>query len=89
MLPLSPAPEVNVITRPDRCWRNTVVAGLMIAKWPFRCVWMTASHSSSAMLNTIRSRNIPAGVAAMSSLPNVSSAFLTICSPPSIVATDS
>ena len=62
-------------------------AGFVVVKWPLRWTAITASHSSSVMLKTIRSRRIPATLTTMSRRPNSSSACFTIRSPPSIVAT--
>ena len=47
---------------------------------------MTASHSSSDMLNSIRSRRIPATATTPSIRPQRSTAVFTIRSPPAIVA---
>ena len=60
--------------------RNTV-------KWPFRWVSMTASHSSSAMLNSIRSRRIPATATTPSIRPHRSTPAPTMRSPPARVVT--
>ena len=43
-------------------------------KWPFRWTWMTASHSSSVMLTSPRSRRMPALFTSTSSPPNASTA---------------
>ena len=58
-------------------------------KVPFRWTAITSSHSCSVMLKTIRSLRIPAQVTTTSSLPKFSMAVCTICSPPSMVDTDS
>ena len=60
--------------------RNTV-------KWPFRWVSMTASHSSSDMLNSIRSRRMPAIATTPSIRPHRSTPAPTIFSPPARVVT--
>ena len=60
--------------------RNTV-------KWPFRWVSMTASHSSSDMLNSIRSRRMPATATTPSIRPHRSMPAPMIRSPPARVVT--
>ena len=42
------------------CSRQWAAACRVGTKWPFRWTWITASHSSSVMLTSTRSRRIPA-----------------------------
>src|SRR5437870_4653916 len=58
-------------------------------KVPFRWTAMTASHSSSLMLKTMRSRRMPAQVTSASRRPQVSSAVPTRRAAPSQAATES
>ena len=62
----------------------TAAAARNTVKWPFRCVAMTASHSSSDMLNSMRSRRIPATATTPSMRPYVSTAVVMSRSPASI-----
>ena len=83
-LPMSPAPD-DVLTmrrvdrrrRPSTAPRQYSVAWRVGAKWPFRCTRITASHSSSLVVNTMRSRTKPALLTSTSSPPNVSIAVCT------------
>src|SRR2546423_6169172 len=56
-------------------------------KWPLRWTWMTASHSSSVMLTSTRSRRIPALFTRTCRSPKVSTAASTTRLPPSHSAT--
>ncbi len=56
-----------------------------VANVPFRWTLMTASHSSSVIENSIRSRRIPALLMSTSTPPKVSTACCTIRCPPSQV----
>ena len=76
MLPIRPAPEVVITTRPSTDspalehslqWAMAWRAG---AKWPFRWTRVTESHSSSLMLASIRSRRKPALHTRASKRPN-------------------
>ena len=70
-----------MIEPPPGCLRITAEAWRYTLKWPFRCTAMTASNSSSLMLNSIRSRRLPATQATPSIEPHVSMARVTISSP--------
>ena len=74
---------------PDSCFRMMAAACRKTVKCPFRWVAMTASHSSSAMLKSIRSRRIPATATTPSIRPQCSTAVFTMRSPPPIVLTSS
>ena len=66
--------------RPALAWsRQYDAACRIVAKWPLRCTRITASHSSSAALTSIRSRRNPALFTSTSSPPNVSIACWIIC----------
>ena len=88
-LPMSPAPD-DVLTmrrvdrrrRPSTGARQYSAAWRVAAKWPFRCTRMTASHSSSLVVKSMRSRTKPALFTSTSSPPNVSIAVCTSrCAP--------
>src|SRR3954454_20761285 len=81
-----PTPEVNATSAPPpSCLRITAEAARKTVNVPLRCVWMTASHSSSDMLNNMRSRRMPATHTTPSMRPNLSTAADTMRSPASIV----
>ena len=91
--PCSPAPDEVLMTRATR-WRPSLASARQYApacrsgaKWPLRCTRMTASHSSSEVLTSIRSRTNPALLTRMSSPPNVSIACWTIAAAASKSAT--
>ncbi len=77
------------MSEPDFCSFMRAAAARNTVKVPLRWVAMTGSHSSSDMLNSIRSRRMPAGQTTPSILPNCSTAVFTIRSPPDISATES
>jgi len=79
------APEVNPISAPPSCLRITAAAARKTVKCPLRCVAITASHSSSDMLKSIRSRRMPATATTPSMRPQVSTAVATSRSPDSIL----
>src|SRR6476619_4144174 len=68
------------MTRPATCSpafdrsRQWAAACRVGAKWPFRCTSITASHSRSSMLTSMRSRRIPALLTRMSRRPNAATA---------------
>ena len=64
-----------LMTRPYRCSRNLTEAACVQLNMPFRWTAMTASHSASVMLNSIRSRRMPATFTTMSIRPNASTAW--------------
>ncbi len=57
--------------------RQYAAAWRIGAKWPLRCTLMTASHSSSVMFVSIRSRRMPALFTSTCRSPNVSTAEST------------
>ena len=73
------------MSEPDSCLRITAAAWRNTVKWPFRWVAITASNSSSDMLNSIRSRRIPATATTPSIRPHRSTAVFTMRSPPAMV----
>jgi hypothetical protein len=77
------------MSEPDFCSFMRAAAARKTVKVPLRWVAMTGSHSSSDMLNSIRSRRIPAGHTTPSILPNCSTAVATMRSPPAMSATES
>jgi len=72
---------------PDFCSRKMGAAARKTVNVPLRWVSITGSHSSSPMLNSIRSRRMPATHTTPSMLPKVSTAVCTMRAPPSIVVT--
>src|SRR5215208_491813 len=75
--------------RPYR-WRIIGSTALRtVLKAPLRCTASTASHSSGAMLKTMRSRRMPATWQRMSSRPKFSTAACTMRRAPSNSATES
>lgn len=70
---------------PDPCLRMTADAARNTVNVPFRCVATTGSHSCSDMLNSIRSRRIPATQTTPSIRPYRASATSTIRCPPAMV----
>src|SRR5947209_4842230 len=93
MLPKTPDGLAVLTTRPrtsspafDRS-RQYAAACLVGAKCPLRWTATTASHSSSVMFTSIRSRRIPALFTRMSSRPNSSIACCTSRSAPAKSAT--
>src|SRR3954468_21005725 len=93
MLPKTPDGLAVLTTRPrtsspafERS-RQYAAAWRVGAKWPLRWTAMTASHSSSVMFTSIRSRRIPALLTRMSSRPNSSIACCTSRSAPAKSAT--
>ena len=76
---------MNPINVPARCFRITAEAARKTVNVPFRWVATTGSHSSSDMLNNIRSRRIPATPTTPSSRPKEDSAVSTTRCPPAIV----
>ena len=88
-LPINPAPDDVLMMRASTgapafdCARQYSLACRVGAKCPLRCTRMTASHSSSAAVNNIRSRRKPALLTSTSSPPNVSSARCTSACAPS------
>ena len=75
MLPHIPTPEVKATSEPPpSCLRMTADAARKTVNVPLRWVSMTPSHSSSDMLNSIRSRRMPATVTTPSMRPNFSTA---------------
>ena len=89
--PEFPAAEIEekLMIQPLFCARINTHAGLFTQKAPRKCTLITASHSSMLILNTMRSRKIPATCTRMSSLPYASIAVWIIFWPPSGVATES
>ena len=81
--PMSPAPDDVFTIRPSTsapslaCARHHSVAWRVVAKWPLRWTRITASHSSSPVVNTMRSRRKPALFTSTSRPPNVSIAVCT------------
>src|SRR6478609_4019029 len=94
-LPMRPAPDDVFTTRastaiPDFCCsRQNAPAARVGAKCPLRCTRITASHSSSDVLTTIRSRRNPALFTSTSRPPNASIAVCTRCCAPCQSATSS
>src|ERR1700683_3464449 len=70
---------------PPSCLRMTAAAARKTVKCPFRWVAMTASHSSSDMLKSIRSRKIPATATTPSMRSHFSTAVAIRRSPDSIL----
>src|SRR5215472_4248196 len=62
----------------SRSDRQCAAANLVVLNVPLMCTRITSSHSCSDMLNTIRSRRIPATLTSTSSRPNCSMADETI-----------
>src|SRR5258708_737564 len=63
--------------------RQYTEAWRVTAKWPFRCTRMTASHSSSLVVKSMRSRTKPALFTSTSRRPKVSIAVCTSARAPS------
>ena len=70
---------------PPSCLRMTAAAARNTVKCPLRWVAITASHSSSDMLKSMRSRRIPATATTPSMRPHVSTAVAMRRSPDSIL----
>ena len=64
--------------RPPFCWRMATEAARLVLNVPFRCTARTASHSSSLMLNSMRSRRMPATFTRMSIFPHRETIWSTI-----------
>ncbi len=78
---------MNPTSDPDSCLRMIAAAWRNTVKWPLRWVAITASHSSSDMLKSIRSRRMPATATTPSIRPHRSTAVFTMRSPPAMVLT--
>ena len=60
---------VDLVARPSRARASTRTAWRIVLKWPLRWTRMTASHSASSMLKSIRSRRMPALLTRMLTSP--------------------
>lgn len=78
-------PLVKPIRVPVPCRRMTAEAARKTVKVPLRWVATTGSHSSSDMLNSIRSRRMPATQTTPSMRPYRASAVSTRRWPPAMV----
>ncbi len=77
------------ISVPDRCSRIAADAARNTVKCPLAWTAKTSSQSDSVMLNSIRSRRMPATHTTPSMEPQESTAALTMRSPASILETSS
>ena len=78
-----PAPALPAFA----CSRQYAAAWRVGANAPLRCTAITASHSDSSMLVSMRSRRMPALLTSVSSRPNVSIARCTMRPAPAKSAT--
>ncbi len=82
-------PLVKPISVPPPRARISAAAARKTVKVPLRWVSTTPSHSSSDMLNSIRSRRMPATQTTPSNRPQRSTAVATTLAPPAMVDTSS
>lgn len=78
-------PLVKPMSVPVPCLRITAEAARKTVNVPLRWVATTGSHSSSDMLNSIRSRRMPATHTTPSMRPYCASAVSTMRWPPAMV----